>query len=211
MNLTNLAIGVDIDGTLTNDIQIAKECIRKWNMYVQGNSSRIVTMNPKSVKLYKFPTYTNPSEFFDYTRSIHEKPSIDGFTVAALQGIHNLGCKIIIITRRQIGYANYTSENPHTETQKWLKENGVVFDQLICTNDTAKAPFLKEYNCGYILENDPMILKDLVDHNCETIPVLLRKPYNREFEAYFTKRSVLFINSIYDFYMYLININSSMD
>ncbi len=211
MNLTNLTIGVDIDGTLTNDIQIAKECIRMWNLHVQGNESRIVTMNPKSVKLFKFPEQTTSSEFFTYTKSIHEKPTVDAFTVAALQGIHRLGCKIVIITRRQIGYAEYTSENPHTETRKWLENQGVVFDKLICTNDTPKAPFLKEYNCKYILENDPMILKDLIDHNCRTIPVLLRKPYNQEYEAYFTKRHILFINSIYDFYVYLININSSMD
>lgn len=211
MNLTNLSIGVDIDGTLTNDIQIAKDCIRKWNLHVQGNGSRIVTMNPKSVKLYNFPSYTKESEFFDYTRDIHEKPMIDAFTVAALQGIHRLGCKIIIITRRQIGYANYTSENPQTETKKWLDSNGIVFDQLICTNDTEKSPFLKNYNCKYILENDPMILKDLVDHNCMTIPVLLRKPYNREYEVYYKNRNIIFINSIYDFYVYLIHLNSSMD
>lgn len=211
MNLTNLTIAIDIDGTLTNDIQIAKDCIHMWNTHVQGSDSRIVSMNLKNVKLFNFPAQTSSSEFFSYTKSIHEKPYVDAFTIAALQGIHRLGCKIIIITRRQIGYTEYASENPETETRKWLENQGVVFDKLICTNDTPKSPFLKEYNCKYILENDPMILKDLRDHNCRTIPVLLRKPYNQEYEAYYQKRNVIFINSVYDFYVYLINVNSSMD
>lgn len=202
MDLSKTVVAVDIDGTLTNDIQIAKDCIHMWNTHVNFDPERSVYFNPKSVDLIRFPPYLNKTEFYDYTSTIHKKPIVDGFTIAAMRGIQSLGCKIVIITRRQIGFADYSGGLPRSETKKWLQDSGVSFDTLVCTNDTAKSPFLQRYNCKYIIENNPKILVDLRNYHCRTIPILLRKPYNRPYEISFKDKAV-FIDSIYDFYVYL--------
>lgn len=110
-----------------------------------------------------------------------------------------MGYKVILLTKRPI-YGKHPSENTYTETAKWLRDNAIDFDVLICTNDESKAYYLKEYNCEYIIENDPAIFKDIEDHFCFTTPILIRKPYNRSYEIH---TNHVFINSIYDFYMML--------
>lgn len=198
-------IAIDIDGTLTNDIQIAKECIARWNNRVGPLSDRRVDINIKKKDLFVFPPFFNREEFWEYTSSIHKDPPIDVYTVDAIRGLWCLGCKIIIITKRPNAITDHGAEGSYTETANWLRSKGVRFDALICTDDKTKIPYLNHYKCNYILENDPMILKDIRNSNCSTIPVLIRKPYNAICEKFF-KRAI-FVNSVYDFYIYLAKSN----
>lgn len=199
MNLLNHVIAVDIDGTLTNDIQIAKDCASKWNNMVGLLSDRRVDINIKKKELYVFPQTINESEFWEFTKDIHQNPPIDVFTVDAIRGLWCLGCKIIIITKRPITITNHSAELTYTETARWLRDKGICFDELICTDENTKIPILNQYQCDYILENDPLILKDLRNFHCSTVPVLIRKPYNAICEKFF--RRAVFVNSVYDFYM----------
>lgn len=192
-------IAFDIDGTLTNDIQIMKDCIHRWNLHVGYQSSQAVCYDPSKVDLIKFPPYMNTEEFWEYTKKIHQYPEIDAYTRAALTGIRKLGYKIILITKRP-NYKRNATDNTYTETAQWLRKNGIEFDRLICTNDEDKGPILKEYDCEYIVENNPSIFKDLQEHYCETTPILLRKPYNRIYEIHTNQ---IFLNSVYDFYIML--------
>lgn len=202
INTHTSVIAFDIDGTLTNDVQIMKQCIQKWNTHVGYSSFDSVKYNPKKVSLVDFPPFMNETSFWQYTESIHKYPEIDAYTVNALMGIHNLGYTIILLTKRPIHISEKSGELPYTGTKDWLERNGVYFDHLICTNDSDKSPFLREYNCEYIVENDPHIFIDLRDHNCKSIPIMVRRSYNRTYEN--SIPNAIFINCIYDFYMMLI-------
>lgn len=192
-------IAFDIDGTLTNDIQIMKDCIHRWNLHVGYTSSQAVSYDPTKVSLIKFPPYMNTEEFWEYTKMIHQYPEIDAYTREAIRGIRKMGYSIVLITKRP-NYKRHATDNTYTDTAQWLRNNGIDFDQLICTNDEDKGPILKEYNCEYIVENNPSIFKDLQEHYCDTVPILLRKPYNRSYEIYTNQT---FLNSVYDFYIML--------
>lgn len=50
-------IAFDIDGTLTNDIQIMKDCIHLWNIHIGYQSAQAVFYDPSRVELVRFPPY----------------------------------------------------------------------------------------------------------------------------------------------------------
>lgn len=191
------SVAIDIDGTLTNDISIMKDCIKAWNLHVE-NSDAMVKLNLKSVKLIQFPAFMDQQEFWDYTRKFHQYPEISGYARDTVRALRWIGCKVILLTKRPLTQ-DHSGESPFTGTADWLRRSGVDFDELICTNDGDKSPYLTKYQCKFIVENDPIIIKDLQEHNCSTTPILIRKPYNVIYEPYFKNRAI-YINSIYDLY-----------
>lgn len=195
-------VAFDIDGTLTDDIQIMKESVRAWNFHVGEDPCRIVKLDMTSPKLVKFSSFCSPEEFWLYTESIQRFPEITGYARDLIRALRVLGCTIVLISKRAISSC-HAGENTQSDTAIWLHRNGVDYDQLICTNEETKVPYLMKYSCDYIVENDPSILKDLQEHHCSTIPVLIRKPYNHSIEAY-QKDACIWINSVYDLYSIIV-------
>ena len=69
MDTHTSVIAFDIDGTLTNDVQIMKQCIQKWNTHVGYSSCDSVKYNPKKVSLVDFPPFMNETSFWQYTEN----------------------------------------------------------------------------------------------------------------------------------------------
>ena len=127
-----MVIGVDLDDTITNSFEdlmpfFAEYFGLDFNYCKENNYS--YNNFPEELKEKK-------NEFIKYLqeKKLLGKISVKENVIQVLKELHELGCKIIIITSRNDSILT----NAFLETKSFLEQNGITYDELYCEHDKHK-------------------------------------------------------------------------
>ncbi len=153
-------IGIDIDGVLTNDDDYILDCTTKF-CYEKGLK---LFDDPYKYEYRKFDWDINTlneyrNEYF-FWKYIDEEPARK-FASEVIKKLKADGHKIYIITgRHKAVEQSETGEMMREKISNWLKNNDIIYDELVFTV-TPKIPDIKKRNIDIMIEDSP-----------ETIPMI---------------------------------------
>lgn len=127
-----MIIGVDLDDTITNSFEdLMLYFAQYFNLDLKSCMEKKYSYNnfPDELKEKKH-------EFIKYLQEnkLLKKITIKENAAQILKELHDMGCKIIIITSRN----DSVLPNAFIETRSFLEENGIVYDELFCEHDKHK-------------------------------------------------------------------------
>lgn len=159
-----MKIGIDIDNTITDTLPIIKEYCQIYNDTVV---KRNLTMHEDGVASYNL---------FDWTEEENHDFCMNYLEKAVLKAKVKENAKDIIKKLKEEGHEIYIIsarvtpifKTPYESTEKYLKENGIIYDKLI-VGSIDKLPICLEYNLDVFLEDEPRYINDISKH----IPVIV--------------------------------------
>lgn len=169
-----MKIGIDIDNTITDTLPIIKKYCKMYNDTVV---KRNLTMHEDGVASYNLFDWT-PEENQDFCMNYLEKAVLSAKVkenaAKVIKKLKNDGHKIYIISAR----IEPVFKTPYKSTEKYLKENNIVYDKLI-VGSLDKKPYCIEHNIDILLEDEPRYINDI----SPIIPVIV-------FDEIFNKQCV---------------------
>lgn len=124
-----MIIGIDLDDTITNsfeDLMIHFANFFNLNLdYCKSNNYSYNNL-PENLQYRK-------KEFINYLQKnkLLKDITIKKNAAETINKLHNLGCKIIIITSRN----DNILPNAYEITKEYLESNNIIFDKLYCEHD----------------------------------------------------------------------------
>ena len=127
-----MIIGVDLDDTITNSFEDLMPYFAEYfNLDLKLCMEKNYSYNnfPKELKERK-------KEFIKYLQDnkLLGKITVKPDVVEMLKELHDMGCKIIIITSRN----DSILPNAFMETKSFLDRNNITYDMLFCEHDKHK-------------------------------------------------------------------------
>lgn len=122
-------IGIDLDDTITNsfeDLMIHFANIFNLNLDYCKSNNYSYNNFPENLQYRK-------KEFINYLQKnkLLKDITIKKNAAETINKLHNLGCKIIIITSRN----DNILPNAYEITKEYLESNNIIFDKLYCEHD----------------------------------------------------------------------------
>lgn len=169
-----MRIGIDIDNTITDTLPIIKEYCKIYNDTIV---KRGLTMHEDGVASYNLFDWTK-EENHDFCMNYLEKAVLSAKVKEnakeVIKKLKEEGNEIYIISAR----IEPVFKTPYESTEKYLKENNIVYDKLI-VGSLDKLAYVKEYNLDVFLEDEPRYINDI----SPLIPVIV-------FDEIFNKQCV---------------------
>ena len=127
-----MVIGVDLDDTITNSFEDLMPFFAEYF----GLDLNYCKENNYSYNNFPEELKDKKNEFVKYLqeRKLLNKISVKENAIQVLKGLHELGCRIIIITSRN----DSILPNAFLETKSFLEQNGITYDALYCEHDKHK-------------------------------------------------------------------------
>lgn len=127
-----MVIGVDLDDTITNSFEDLMPFFAEYF----GLDLDYCKDNNYSYNNFPEELKDKKNEFIKYLqeKKLISKISVKENTIQVLKELHELGCRIIIITSRN----DNILQNAFLETKSFLDQNEIIYDALYCEHDKHK-------------------------------------------------------------------------
>lgn len=167
-----MKIGIDIDNTITNTVVTVKEYVKKYHKDILKKELEIYD---NEVSTRKLSNWSN-DEYLDFKTHYLEEALINvkvkDNASNIIKKIKSDGHEIHLITARD----SSVFKTPYETTEKFLKDNDIVYDKLNVGNMTKKDYCIKN-NIDIMIEDDPRHIESFID----SIPVIIYdEPYNKQ-------------------------------
>lgn len=166
-----MRIGIDIDNTITNTLPILKQYCKKYNDEVV---KRNLKMNEKGFSTINFYEWTNEEESEFCRRYLEEavlQATIKEGADKVIKKLKEEGNTIYIITAR----LKHHFKEPYEATAKFLKEKGIVYDELM-VGITDKKQVCIEKQIDIMIDDEPQNINSV----SEIIPVIALEAVHNE-------------------------------
>lgn len=170
-----MKIGIDIDNTITNTLPVLREYCQKYNEEVVKRDLKLNEKGFATYNLYEWTEEENTDFCRKYLEEVVMQAKVKENAKEIIEKLKKEENIIYIITARTKEHF----ENPYAVTERFLKEKGIAYDELI-VDCTEKDKFCKENNIDIMIDDEP--------HNIEaiskTIPVIVfQEIYNKNCEG----------------------------
>jgi len=185
-----MRIGIDIDNTITDTLPILKQYCKKYNEEVVKRNLQMNEKGFATINLYDW-TQEEESRFCEqYLEEVVMQATLKESADKVIQKLKEEGHTIYIITAR----LKHHFKEPYRVTEKFLKEKGIVYDELLvgitdkkkCCIDNQIDIMLDDepQNINTISEIIPVIAFEAV-HNeeCKGNNIIKVKTWNEAYEA----------------------------
>lgn len=166
-----MKIGIDIDNTITDTLTILKQYCKKYNDEVV---KRNLPMNEKGFATTNLYDWTEEEEGEFCRRYLEEavmKATIKQNANKVIKKLKEEGNTIYIITAR----LKHHFKQPYEITEKFLKENGIVYDELMI-GITDKKQCCIDNDIDILLDDEPQNINSV----SEIIPVIVFEAIHNE-------------------------------
>lgn len=171
--MKQLTIGIDIDDTITDTFYHLMPAVAKFFNedinYLKENKISYTTLTPKMKEQELEFAKANFDKLIPNTPV---KPDAAEY----IRKIKKLGHKITIITARN----NLFYTDAYKTSSEYLKNNGIEYDELICTFD--KAGICKEHNINIFIDDSINQCNKVKEANIKTL--LFVSPINESNEEH---------------------------
>ena len=185
-----MRIGIDIDGVLTN----LEECVLAYASKYCYEHKLNISINPKLMEEEAFGfTANQTTEFWnEYLLTYVVNTKARQFAPEIIKKLKEEGNEIYIITaRNEYGLPEHAGKMQDL-TKKWLKENDIIYDQIIFSKNS-KLQNIEENKIDIMIEDNPNNVLEL----SSIIPMLC---YHSEYNAEVTGDKITRVYSGYDIY-----------
>lgn len=151
-----MKIGIDIDNTITNTLPIIKEYCQYYNDNIVKRGLRMHEDGVASYNLFDWTKEENDDFCINYLEKAVLSAKVKDNASNIISKLKSEGHKIFIISAR----TKPVFKTPYESTEKYLKENGIIYDQLI-VNISEKKPLCTKYNLDIFIEDEPRFINDI--------------------------------------------------
>lgn len=166
-----MKIGIDIDNTITNTLPILKQYCKKYNEEIV---KRNLPMNEKgfaTINLYDW-TKEEESDFcLKYLEKAVLQAPVKENAKEIIKKLKEEDNTIYIITAR----TKHHFKSPYETTEKYLKEKGIIYDELI-VGATDKKKVCMEKNVDILIDDEPQNINQI----SPLLPVIVFKAVHNE-------------------------------
>lgn len=151
-----MRIGIDIDNTITDTLPVLKEYCKRYNEEVV---KRNLSINKKGFATFNLYDWTNEEDVdfcLKYLEEVVLQAKLKENAKEVIQKLKNQGNTIYIITART--KPNFS--NPYEITEKFLKENDIVYDELI-VGKHEKKQFCIDNNIDIMIDDEPQNINQI--------------------------------------------------
>lgn len=167
-----MKIGIDIDNTITNTLPILKKYCKKYNDTVIKRNLKINENGFASYNLYDWTEEENLDFCKKYIEEVVLQAGIKENAKEVIRKLKEEGNIIYIISARVIPMF----KTPYETTEKFLKDNGIVYDELLVGKVEKKSSCI-EKELEILIDDEPQNIMQI----SEFIPVIaFNTIYNRE-------------------------------
>ena len=166
-----MRIGIDIDNTITDTLPVLKQYCKKYNDEVV---KRNLPMNEKGFATTNLYDWTEEEEGGFCRKYLEEavmKATIKQNADKIIRKLKEEGNTIYIITAR----LKHHFREPYKITEKFLRENGIVYDELM-VGITNKKQCCIDKNIDIMLDDEPQNISTI----SQTIPVIVFEAIHNE-------------------------------
>lgn len=166
-----MKIGIDIDNTITDTLTILKQYCKKYNDEVV---KRNLPMNEKGFATTNLYDWTEGEEGEFCRKYLEEavmQAKIKENADKVIKKLKEEGNTIYIITAR----LKHHFKQPYEITEKFLKENGIVYDELM-VGITDKKQCCIDNDIDILLDDEPQNINSV----SEIIPVIVFEAIHNE-------------------------------
>lgn len=169
-------IGIDIDGTLTQSLDIE----RLAKAYIKKNDLPYKLVNPKAsmvIDMFDWDSEICRQFYLANCETLHvDVPAKEGAS-EIVSKLKQQGNKIYIITARSVAWCR----EPYKISEEWLKKYNIPFDELL-VEQFEKSDACRQANIGCFIDDSVSVLKGLEPLSLPTI--LMETKYNKEDTRY---------------------------
>lgn len=145
-----MKIGIDIDNTITNTLPILKQYCKRYNEEVIKRNLKMKEEGFSSCNLYEWTEKENIDFCKDYIEEIVLQAKLKENAMEVIKKLKDENNEIYIISARR----KPEFKEPYSLTEKFLKDNGIVYDKLI-VNCTEKDEFCIQNDIDIMIDDEP--------------------------------------------------------
>lgn len=157
-----MKIGIDIDNTITNTLEILKQYCIKYNEEIVKRNLKFNELGWASYNFFEWTAEENEIFCTKYLEEIIMQTKIKENAQDVIKKL-KLENEIYIITARDQKFF----ENIKEKTAEFLKKNQIIYDELVLT--TQKDVFCRENNIDFMIEDEQHYIQEI----SKTIPVIV--------------------------------------
>lgn len=158
-----MRIGIDIDNTITNTLPILKKYCKKYNDTVVKRNLKMHNDGIASYNLYDWTEEENLDFCIKYLEEVVLQAEVKENAKEIIKKLKDEGNTIYIISSR----AMPMFKMPYETTEKFLKDNGIVYDKLLVGKIEKKGSCI-ENKFDIFIEDEPKYIMQM----SEFIPVI---------------------------------------
>lgn len=159
-----MRIGIDIDNTITNTLPILKKYCKRYNEEVLMKNTPINEYGFASFNLYDWTKEENMDFCLKYLEEVVLQAKVKENAQEVIKKLKEEGNIIYIITARK----KPEFSEPYKVTEKFLKENGIVYDELL-VGKTEKKQICIDNDIDIMIDDEPQNINAI----SEIIPVIV--------------------------------------
>lgn len=165
-------IGIDIDNTITDTLPKLKEYCRKYNDEIGRTDLSMHEDGYSSYNLYDWSAEENMAFCVKYLEEAVLQATVKPGAKEVIEKLKKDGHTINIISSR----VTPMFKTPYETTEKYLKENGIVYDKLL-VGSINKLQVCRENKIDIMMEDETHYIEELA----KEIPVIVFEyVYNKE-------------------------------
>ena len=173
-----MILGIDIDDTISNTCELLVEYGKEFTKNCLNRDKTIEFNGNLSNHFYLEQLFgwndEESGEFFSkyykkFVESVNPKPD----AIETINKLHDEGHKIVLITSRD----NFADVNAKVETEKWLKKQGLKYDELI-TDVSSKYQTCLKYNVELFIDDSYSNCMEMTSNGIKTLMVDAKYNYN---------------------------------
>ena len=163
-----MRIGIDIDDTLTNTIEMQEEY---WKEYHNNNPNPDYTDEiPRNINTFG---YKYIEDYWDLYREKLFYPDFKKDASKYMNLLKEDGYELCIVTSRP----DHKYKDLHKRLEKWFKDNNIPVD-IIYTNIKNKGHYCKQRNIDILIDNDIAQITEANKYHVKTIMFNNLKDYD---------------------------------
>lgn len=151
-----MRIGIDIDNTITDTLEILKEYCKMYNETVVKRNLKMHEDGGTSYNLYDWTEEENLDFCIKYLEEIVLQAKVKENAKNIIQKLKNEGNEIYIISSR----AKPMFKTPFETTEKFLRENEIVFHKLLVGKIEKKSSCI-ENKFDVLIEDEPKYIMQM--------------------------------------------------
>lgn len=196
-----MRIGIDIDGVLT-DVEKYQLDLGSKYFYLKNNKGIINGNAFDTTDIFKIGIEENNEFWNNIIYDYATKEPARKFASEIIKKLKEEGNSIYIITARSnnLSYVNMTKEEMQNIVRNWLKDNDIIYDELIFTPED-KLRVCQENNVDIMIEDKPANIEEV----SSKIPVIC---YNASYNQHCVNNNIIRCYSWYDIYWKIKNYQS---
>lgn len=153
-----MRIGIDIDNVIADTLPVLKKYCKRYNDTVIKRNLQMHENGGASYTLYDWTEKENTDFCLKYLEEVVLQAKIKDKANEIIKKLKDEGNEINIISARAVPIF----KTPYETTEKYLKENGIVYDKLL-VGKVEKKPFCIEHNLDVLIEDEPRYINQMAE------------------------------------------------